>query len=459
MSYTVKSGDIFGRVGSGLGSGLAEQLPQEVDRNRLSKGLQEIDNNKNLTPLQRFGKYLTLPGLTPQGLQGLTELSKQQAVRQAYSGDKGNPEIGQNPEPQNSNAPSQQQDFRNVGFLEKEGIGNRKTTMASVNNQGINPTNPANPAGAPREQWSPAQRDADISRVLEKNPYATLAEAREISANNEARYLAQPEAFQKQQDYFEGQRDKAYAELDRQLETKLQKEGGDVYKDITGENKVKLQRLIERDLIENPKESLSDIVNKRTNQAVEFAKTKKNLNVLANRDILDKIFKQGQTLDKLKEYSKIYKDMGAEQEFFDFLSMKEVPAQYNKKGELVSPARKGMNMSPQGAALIAYPLSKSVSSYTDKIKPSLGFVNSAKYAIDLEDKLTGSDSLLAIAKTFRDKDPTFNQNEFFNQIRQDQDRLRLNDRQRRELAEGEGDITPDWGDIWILPSKQIRGYL
>ncbi len=440
MSYQVKNGDIFGRVGSGLGSGLAEQLPQEVDRNRLSKGLQEIDNNPNLTPAQRYGKLLTLPGLTPQGLQGYSELMKHQGVRQAY-GTKDDPELGQNQEPQNSNTP--QQDFRNVQFGQ---TGNQNAPQAkgfqSANNNGINPTNPANPAGVPLEPWTPARRDADISRVMEKNPYSTLSEAMAISADNEARYLAQPKAFQEKQDYFEGQRQKAYDELDRQLETKLQKEGPAIYKDITGESKIRAQRLIERDLIENPNANLTDVVNKRTNQMVEFARTKGQVNELANRGVIDKIFKQGQTLDKLNQYAKIYKEVGAEQEFFDLLRDKE----------------NGFGMSPQGAATIAFPLSKSVKTYVDSIKPSKGFVDSRKYAIDLEDKLTSSDSLLGIAKQFRDKDPTFNQSEFFKQLREDQDNLRLNERQKRELS-GEGDITPDWGDIWILPAKHTRGYL
>lgn len=96
-AYQVRQGDIFGRVGSGLGSGLAEQLPQEMDRYRLSKGLQEIDNNPNLTPAQRYGKLLTLPGLTPQGLQGYSELMQRKMM-----GDAMNPPNQPSPFPEKS---------------------------------------------------------------------------------------------------------------------------------------------------------------------------------------------------------------------------------------------------------------------------------------------------------------------------------------------------------------------
>lgn len=448
-SYQVKQGNIFGRVGEGFGKGLAEQVPQEIERYRLKQGLEDISQQKDLSPFQQFAKLSAIPGITPQMVQSGSELLKHQGIRQAYA-NKGNPELGQSREPKNANA---QQNFRDVQFGGEKlsQPQSRNEPMRNINEPGqpsINSTNPTNPETVPLAPWTPEKRDSDISRVMQENPYLTLQEAVARSADNEARSLAQPKAVQEKQAHFEAQRDKAYAELDRQLETKLQKEGNDIYKDITGENKVRLQRLIERDLKENPDKSLSDIVNTRTNQMVEFARAKGNLNTLASRDFFDKIVKQGQTLDKLKQYSKIYREVGAEQEFFDFLKTKEG----------TETVKKGMSMSPQGAALVAFPLSKSVSGYIDKINTKLGSINSSKYAIDLGDKLTNSDSLLSIAKTLRDKLPTFSQREFFNQLREDQDNLRLNSRQKNELAEGEGDAIPDWGDIWILPSKKAHGH-
>ncbi len=111
MSYEVKNASLFGRIGSGIGQGLAQQLPQEIDRGRLSEGLKNLESNPNLTPLQRYGRLLTLPGLTPQGLQGYSDLSRQEMRGKALA-DQGNPKPSPFPEPtitekaKNSDVPS-----------------------------------------------------------------------------------------------------------------------------------------------------------------------------------------------------------------------------------------------------------------------------------------------------------------------------------------------------------------
>lgn len=99
MVQTIKQGNIFGRVGSGIGRGLAEQLPKEVERGRLQYGLQSLENeqanrqqNKQspLTPFQQFTRYAALPGMTPQMQQTTGDLLRQQAyldaVKNQYSG-------------------------------------------------------------------------------------------------------------------------------------------------------------------------------------------------------------------------------------------------------------------------------------------------------------------------------------------------------------------------------------
>lgn len=78
MSYSVKQGNIFGRIGSGIGQGLSEQVPKEIERYRLSEGLKQLESDPNLTPTQRYAGLLTLPGMTPQGLQGYSDLARQE---------------------------------------------------------------------------------------------------------------------------------------------------------------------------------------------------------------------------------------------------------------------------------------------------------------------------------------------------------------------------------------------
>ena len=53
--YTVKQPNIFGRIGSGIGQGLAETLPKEMERGRLSQGLQQFEKESgNLKPVQQY---------------------------------------------------------------------------------------------------------------------------------------------------------------------------------------------------------------------------------------------------------------------------------------------------------------------------------------------------------------------------------------------------------------------
>lgn len=95
MAYEVKQGDIFGRIGSGFGQGLAEQLPKEVERNRLSSGLKQLGQQKNLSPFQQFSQLASIPGVSekPQLLQTGGELLRQQAylnaLKNQYEGQQG----------------------------------------------------------------------------------------------------------------------------------------------------------------------------------------------------------------------------------------------------------------------------------------------------------------------------------------------------------------------------------
>jgi len=85
MVQYIKQGNIFGRIGSSIGQGLAEQIPKEVERNRLSSGLKAIGENKDLDPYQRFAETVGVAHEYPQIIQSAGELSRQQARGQALS--------------------------------------------------------------------------------------------------------------------------------------------------------------------------------------------------------------------------------------------------------------------------------------------------------------------------------------------------------------------------------------
>ena len=83
MVQKIRNASIFGRVGSGIGQGLAEQIPKEVELYRLAQGLQALEKDApNLSPSQRFSRALTVPGLIdrPQAIQSLGELYRQEGV-------------------------------------------------------------------------------------------------------------------------------------------------------------------------------------------------------------------------------------------------------------------------------------------------------------------------------------------------------------------------------------------
>jgi hypothetical protein len=86
MSYSVKPGDIFGRIGTELGKGLAEQIPKETERNRLASGLQQFEQESaSLSPMQQLTRLAAIPGALdrPQLIQSFGELAKQQGINNA----------------------------------------------------------------------------------------------------------------------------------------------------------------------------------------------------------------------------------------------------------------------------------------------------------------------------------------------------------------------------------------
>lgn len=94
MSQKIHQGNIWGRIGSGLGQGLAEQLPKEIERNRLASGLKNLGEQKGLSPFQQFAGLASTPGATPQMIQSGSELLRQQSyldsLKNQYGGQQKN---------------------------------------------------------------------------------------------------------------------------------------------------------------------------------------------------------------------------------------------------------------------------------------------------------------------------------------------------------------------------------
>lgn len=84
MAQYIKNANIFGRVGSGIGKGLAQQLPQEIERGRLASGLQNLEGQQGLTPFQQFSRLAAIPGITPQMIESGAGLLRQQGIAEGF---------------------------------------------------------------------------------------------------------------------------------------------------------------------------------------------------------------------------------------------------------------------------------------------------------------------------------------------------------------------------------------
>lgn len=481
MAQYIKQGSLFGRIGSGVGKGLAEQLPEEIQRGRLSSGLKNFEKeHQDLNPMQQLARISSIPGITPQMIQSFSELAKINNQRNAYGrgpagqggrppgegGNRASPDLSEVKEANlldqaaNAGMPMQQ-DFNPQANPMPQGgmnaaaagmVQNGQRTPNAISNQKtaeIVNEPPLADKTLTRGPWTPKQRDARVIDYM--NQGFLVDQAKELASDDESRDLAEPAAYQKRLDELTAKSDQARAEFRRQLETKLQKGGEGVFKDVTGEMLVNMERGLERDLRSNPNATFKDVANDWSNRALNVAKAKDQLGKLAQTTGLETFFKGDQTLKKLRSYQDIFKKSGNAEEYYNILRK--------------NPDEGGFGLSSQGSATIAFPPTKNVRSYVDSFKPDNTKwsqygplpdyekiqANARKAAINIEKSLDADDSILAIARALKEKDPEFDQESFFEQLNDDIDQFRLNDRQRRELAEGQKNILPSWGDVKYLP--------
>jgi hypothetical protein len=440
--YSVKPASIFGRIGTEVGKGLAEEVPKIQERKMLSQGLEALGKQKNLTPFEQFAKLSSIPGITPQMLQSGAELLKQQGTFEGVG-------RGRNREgmPQQQ-GPSASQGIRDVQF---QGGQRQQPQPQNQTQQGlegpVEPTNnlvpnPTRPEAQTKAPWTTDRRNDEIDSLHQQYPGLTFPEINAMASENEARELAQPLAVQQRDERLKGIQTDIDDRFDKSLKRKLQKgTEGEVYKDVTGEMLENARRIMERQLIENPSASPDDVVDTMTTKLLDVAKTKDQLRKDAGSNIFATplLLNRGGLKKKLESYQKLFKDTGNLEEYWNTL-------------------QSDFNLSPQGASSVAFPRSKEINSYIEKVKPAREDdyaswrTSSMKHASEIGNHITADDSLLAIARDIKRKDPTFDQAAFFEQLQADQDQIRFTARQRRELAEGASpDLLPTWADILILP--------
>lgn len=346
-------GNIFGRIGSSLGKSLAEQVPKEVERYRLSKGLERLTkqaNEGNLSPLETISKLYGIPGLSPEAAGSVLPYLKAQEGRSQR--------IQQEPERmslEQSKAPTQAIS-QNIKPERQQSYSERLNS------------------GTFLQGFSPEEKQQKISDFLKSRPFATEEEAISKIDKQEADRMSFDQSLNVKKERIE-------KEVSNLINEFIQKKGNDVYKDITG-------RLQEGTYI--PK-AISDVLDKGmgekeaalkiANDALAFAKSKRTL-----KDLGYGVTKGSEEIyNSLNSSRKEYEKRGLLEDFKDDLQTYQ-------------------GASPEVANFLAFPVSsnKELQNSLDKL-PNLGslkFEDIKKHEKAVQDaikNLNEKDSLQSIA--------------------------------------------------------------
>lgn len=225
MPQTLQQGDIFGRIGKSFGEGLSDQIPKELDRQRLSKALSNIQGvPKEVGEVVSAGGERLLPTLMPY----IQDRRDREAV------------LGSNQTPSDSSTPSQ------------------------------------SPA-------SPLRYDREASNYLVRTDPSTLQkQAAEYSVKNNLPYSRALDLFEKRDEKrvqsekdFEDRGQKSEAEFDKYLANDLQKSGSESFKSIIGEMqddyRIKVRNLVDEGV--NPIKAAKETAR----ELLDFAKTRSSI--------------------------------------------------------------------------------------------------------------------------------------------------------------------------------------
>jgi hypothetical protein len=456
--YKVKQGNIFGRIGTGIGKGLGEQIPKEIERSRLSSGLKELGAKKDLTPFEQFSELSSIPGITPQMVQSGAELLKQQQLRDAYKRGRAPGQEFQDQNPQASPNLQSVQFGQLPGQMQKTNPMDQKSSQQTIpSNQDrqtealSNPPaaseNPLNEKYVPASPWNQARNEQAINEAFDRGLATTFPEAQAYANNQRDIYERAPEEYRKQLDYKKGIDQEVDNLFDKQLQTRLQKEGKETFADIPGDLQLNLKKKA-RNAVATGKMTPEQSAEFFTKKGLDLAKNKSQALKIANRDVLDRLIphKKEETLKNLMHIAKNYSDMGSDEDFYNFLTTDKIDEKTGRQA--------GLGLSPGGAAIIQYPRTEKVKSLikNTKISPKNSAQSTRAFADNLSKDITPQDSFLAIARQMKQQDPNFDEYAFFDYLRENKDQYGTIPRLDLEVTNGVSDFFPNWRDIGLFPA-------
>ncbi len=421
MAQKIQQANIFGRLGSGIGQGLAEQLPKEIERTRLSKGLQDFEKESSgLSPLQQYARIAGIPGITPSMLQVLPDILKQQNARQSLI--------------QGSEARKKS---------EMEPII-RKSKKA-----------PAETEGTP-SITTPSSLEATLNPYIPRSLEQLQQRAGELLKEQPGLYLDPKDAlqedqqFQQQQQALESKRGKqqdVQSRLEKELESQVGTLGARIPGNVFSEYQDKAINALK------PKSEGGEGL-------TEKQAAKKYGNELFN------VAKDYQAISTLGDLKLITRSPSGNKSAIRSIvkSAKERGDQENIMNEIIA----NQKLSPSKASYLTYPvtdnkeLSNSISSLQDitpKFTVSRGFPEyptlpenellekTRKASEKIAKNIKPTDSILSIAEELKSRG--YDPKAFVDYVDQNRKKLNITERQARELNQPR-DFTPTINDMWMF---------
>lgn len=330
----ISQGDIFGRIGSGLGQGLADQLPKEMERGRLASGLQQISQQEGLTPFQQFSALASLPGVTPQMIQSGAELLRQQGISRGYG-----KIAGQQGAPSNVYQPGQPNVPGQGGALPRGPEAQGRATAEAFNQYG-----PKEPTGT-RDVATVGPTQATLNPYIPRNLQQLQARAGQLQQQH-------PEIYPSADLAMQGAKDE-----DQQL--RLQNEALQGQRkgeqDVQSTLRNQLQEVAKNANVNIPDNVYQPI----EDQALEDVKTGRKTELEAAkdaRDKLDKISREYKSLDSIGKLGWVFQNTNEIKR-----SLKETRDKFKERNDLENLAQSYIaknGISPSKAYYLAYPPSE-----------------------------------------------------------------------------------------------------
>lgn len=119
-SINIPQPSIFGRLGTGIGQGLAEQLPKEIERARLGSALDQLGKQQGLDPWQQYTGLVKAAHEYPQVVQSGADILRQRGISQGF---RNIPPNGASSNAQNQPGQTYQQGFNQPGMQSNAQFG------------------------------------------------------------------------------------------------------------------------------------------------------------------------------------------------------------------------------------------------------------------------------------------------------------------------------------------------